>query len=55
MKDLISIHDMSREEVDEVLTLVKDLKALLLRYIDEGRSTPGEAQANDRTVLFNRN
>ena len=27
MKHLISIHDMSREEVDEVLTLAKDLKA----------------------------
>ncbi len=32
------------------LDVVKQLQALLQRYIDEGRSTPGERQSNDRDV-----
>ena len=32
--------------------VVKQLRTLLQRYIDEGRSTPGQRQSNDRDVSF---
>lgn len=33
--------------VNEYPDIVKELKDLLIRYVDEGRSTPGKAQDND--------
>lgn len=47
-RDISEQHDVHVDYPD----VVEELSALLQRCISEGRSTPGERQANDRQVLF---
>src|SRR5690606_40129910 len=41
--DPTETHNMYNERQD----IVKDLETLMLKYIEDGRSTPGERQRND--------
>jgi len=47
-KDIRQTKNLAREHAD----LVADLTRLMQRYVDHGRSTPGPAQRNDVSVVF---
>jgi len=47
-KDVAESENLSEEHPE----VVSELSALMQRYIDRGRSTPGKPQTNDRSVQF---
>jgi arylsulfatase A-like enzyme len=56
----MQLYDLARDEAEttnvaaEHPQVVEELQALLKRYIDEGRSTPGAAQKNDVAIEVNK-